>query len=648
MSSNQSSKPKGLSPNAYAIMDGRKYSPYIKPAQTLTEFTIRAVILGVILGIIFAAANAYLGLKIGMTVTASIPVSVISMGLLRGLFRTGNVLENNIVQTIGSAGESIAAGIIFTIPALLLMGMKPTLVTLFSVAALGGMLGILLMIPLRRYLIVREHGKLPYPEGTGCAEVLVAGEEGGSKFSTVFAGLGLGALYKLLMDSNVFGLWRETPHINIPLFKKAQVGFDSYPALLGVGFIIGPRIAALMLAGGALAWLGLIPLIASIGESLPEPLYPSTIPITEMSPGDIWNRYIRYIGAGAVALGGIVSLLRAIPTIVSSFGASLKGFSLKVNPGGPRTSRDLPGSMVLGGALVIALLIWFMPTLELNLIGALLVVLFTFFFASVASRVVGLVGGSSLPVSGMTIAALLGTALVFSAIGWTGSEGKFAVLIVGAIVCVGISAAGDISQDLKTGFLVGATPYRQQTGQFIGVLTSATIVGSVVLLLDAAFKIGSEALPAPQATLMQLVVEGVIDKNLPWAFVLTGVIIGGAVELLGVPSLPFAVGLYLPLSLSVPIMAGGILRGVLEKRRSGDDLKKARERGVLFGSGLVAGEATLGVLIALLVYSREKVTWLEAIPVPIIGELPYPGLISLIAFSLMMCWLWKTVIRRPK
>jgi len=648
MSSNQSSKPKGLSPNAYAIMDGRKYSPYIKPAQTLTEFTIRAVILGVILGIIFAAANAYLGLKIGMTVTASIPVSVISMGLLRGLFRTGNVLENNIVQTIGSAGESIAAGIIFTIPALLLMGMKPTLVTLFSVAALGGMLGILLMIPLRRYLIVREHGKLPYPEGTGCAEVLVAGEEGGSKFSTVFAGLGLGALYKLLMDSNVFGLWRETPHINIPLFKKAQVGFDSYPALLGVGFIIGPRIAALMLAGGALAWLGLIPLIASIGESLPEPLYPSTIPKTEMSPGDIWNRYIRYIGAGAVALGGIVSLLRAIPTIVSSFGASLKGFSLKVNPGGPRTSRDLPGSMVLGGALVIALLIWFMPTLELNLIGALLVVLFTFFFASVASRVVGLVGGSSLPVSGMTIAALLGTALVFSAIGWTGSEGKFAVLIVGAIVCVGISAAGDISQDLKTGFLVGATPYRQQTGQFIGVLTSATIVGSVVLLLDAAFKIGSEALPAPQATLMQLVVEGVIDKNLPWAFVLTGVIIGGAVELLGVPSLPFAVGLYLPLSLSVPIMAGGILRGVLEKRRSGDDLKKARERGVLFGSGLVAGEATLGVLIALLVYSREKVTWLEAIPVPIIGELPYPGLISLIAFSLMMCWLWKTVIRRPK
>jgi len=648
MSSNQSSKPKGLSPNAYAIMDGRKYSPYIKPAQTLTEFTIRAVILGVILGIIFAAANAYLGLKIGMTVTASIPVSVISMGLLRGLFRTGNVLENNIVQTIGSAGESIAAGIIFTIPALLLMGMKPTLVTLFSVAALGGMLGILLMIPLRRYLIVREHGKLPYPEGTGCAEVLVAGEEGGSKFSTVFAGLGLGALYKLLMDSNVFGLWRETPHINIPLFKKAQVGFDSYPALLGVGFIIGPRIAALMLAGGALAWLGLIPLIASIGESLPEPLYPSTIPITEMSPGDIWNRYIRYIGAGAVALGGIVSLLRAIPTIVSSFGASLKGFSLKVNPGEPRTSRDLPGSMVLGGALVIALLIWFMPTLELNLIGALLVVLFTFFFASVASRVVGLVGGSSLPVSGMTIAALLGTALVFSAIGWTGSEGKFAVLIVGAIVCVGISAAGDISQDLKTGFLVGATPYRQQTGQFIGVLTSATIVGSVVLLLDAAFKIGSEALPAPQATLMQLVVEGVIDKNLPWAFVLTGVIIGGAVELLGVPSLPFAVGLYLPLSLSVPIMAGGILRGVLEKRRSGDDLKKARERGVLFGSGLVAGEATLGVLIALLVYSREKVTWLEAIPVPIIGELPYPGLISLIAFSLMMCWLWKTVIRRPK
>jgi len=450
------------------------------------------------------------------------------------------------------------------------------------------------------------------------------------------------------MDPNVLGLWREEPHVQLPFLKKGQVGFDSYPALLGVGFIIGPKIAALMMAGGALAWLGLIPLIASIGEMLPEPLYPSTVPIAEMEAGDIWNRYIRYIGAGAVAFGGIVSLLKALPTIVTSFGASLKGFSLRVSSDEPRTSRDLPGSVVLGGAVLVALLIWMLPAMKVNLVGAFLIVLFTFFFASVASRVVGLVGGSSLPVSGMTIASLLGTALVFTALGWTGMEGKFAALIVGAVVCVGISSAGDVSQDLKTGFLVGATPHRQQVGQFIGVLTSATIIGAVVLLLDAAFEIGSAALPAPQATLMKLVVEGVMDKNLPWAFVLTGMVIAAVVELLGVQSLPFAVGLYLPFSLSVPIMAGGILRGIAEKRWSGDRLKEARESGVLLGSGLVAGEATLGVLIALLVYSKEKVAWLAGLPSPIIGELPYPGLVSAAAFCVVGWLLWRTVAKVSK
>ena len=607
MDDNKPSQAKGLHPDAYRIMDGSQYRPYISPSDVIPEFTLRAVILGAVLGIIFAAANAYLGLKIGMTITASIPVSVISMGILRGLFRRGTILENNIVQTVGSAGESIAAGICFTIPALLMMGMSPTLGTLFTVAALGGLLGVMLMIPLRSYLIVREHGKLPYPEGTGCGEVLVAGEEGGSKFKTVFAGLGIGALYKALMDANVMGFWAETPHVSLGKFlKKGQIGLDSYPALLGVGFIIGPRIAALMLAGGALAWLGLIPLIATIGEHLPAPLYPSTVPIADMEPGDIWNRYIRYIGAGAVALGGIVSLVKAMPTVIRSFKASMKGFRLKVNPDEPRTQRDLPGSLVVGGAVVVAMLIWMMPSLKLNLLGALLVVLFTFFFASVASRVVGLVGGSSLPVSGMTIAALLGTSLIFAAFGWTGAAGKFSVLIVGAIVCVGISSAGDISQDLKTGFLIGATPYKQQYGQFIGVLTSATITGAVILLLHKTFVIGSGALPAPQATLMKLVVEGVMDKNLPWAFVLTGMVIAMTVELLGVTSLPFAVGLYLPFSLSAPIMVGGLLRLVLEKTRRDKILKAARERGVLFGSGLVAGEATLGILIALFVYGQMK------------------------------------------
>lgn len=639
---------KGLSPDAYKVMDGHNYKPYISPSALIPEFTLRSVIIGVVLGIIFGAANAYLGLKVGLTVTASIPVSVISMGILRGLFKSGTILENNSVQTIGSAGESIAAGLIFTIPALLLMGMTPSIWTLFAVAALGGFLGILLMIPLRRYLIVREHGALPYPEGTGCAEVLVAGEEGGSKFKIVFKGLGLGALYKMAMDANLFGLWSESPSFRVPLLNKGVVGFDSYPSLLGVGFIIGPRIAALMMAGGALAWLGLIPLIATIGDGLSSPLYPSNVLISEMSAGDIWNRYIRYIGAGGVAFGGIISLIKALPTIVSSFAASLKGFSLKVDANEERTMRDIPGSIVIGGAFIVALLIWLVPALKVNFVGALLVVIFTFFFASVASRVVGLVGGSSLPVSGMTIAALLGTALIFSAFGWTGSEGKFAVLIVGAVVCVGISAAGDISQDLKTGFLIGATPYRQQMGQFIGVLTAATVTGAVVLLLDAAFKIGSEALPAPQATLMKLVVEGVMDKNLPWAFVMVGVVIAGMVELLGIQSLPFAVGLYLPVSLSVPVMAGGLLRGIVERkhRDDTDTLKGKRENGVLFGSGLVAGDATVGVLIALFVYMRDKVEWMSGITIPIIGELPYPQLVSTIVFCAMTFMLWRVVNRK--
>ncbi len=643
MNNNEPAERKGLHPDAYRIMDGKDYRPYISPQDILPEFTLRAILLGIVLGIIFGAANAYLGLKIGMTITASIPVSVISMGILRGLLRTGSILENNIVQTVGSAGESIAAGICFTIPALLMMGMTPSLATLFMVASLGGVLGVLLMIPLRRYLIVREHGKLPYPEGTGCAEVLVAGEEGGSKFKTVFAGLGIGALYKGLMDPHVCGLWLENPHLRLPFFKKGEIGLDSDPSLLGVGFIIGPRIAALMLAGGALAWLGLIPLIATIGEHLPEPLYPSTVPIADMEPGDIWNRYIRYIGAGAVAFGGIISLVKAMPTVVGSFKASMKGFRVKVNPDDPRTRRDLPGSLVIGVAVIIVFMIWVLPTLQLNLLGALLVVIFTFFFASVASRVVGLVGGSSLPVSGMTIAALLGTALIFTAFGWTGDAGKFAALIVGAIVCVGISSAGDISQDLKTGFLVGATPYRQQYGQFIGVITSATVTGAVVLLLHRTFVIGSEALPAPQATLMKLVVEGVMDKNLPWAFVLTGMVIAATVELFGVPSLPFAVGLYLPFALSVPIMVGGSMRGILEKVQTGARLKSSRENGVLFGSGLVAGDATLGVLIALFVYGQEKAEWLGNISTPFVKNPPVPAVLSLIAFGIMTLLLWKVV-----
>lgn len=641
-----SQEKKGLSAKAYQKIDGETYEPYVPKHTIVPEFTVRSILLGAILGIIFAAANAYLGLKVGMTITASIPVAVISMGILRGIMKTGTILENNMVQTVGSAGESLAAGIVFTVPALILMQMTPSLFTIFLISCLGGLLGILMMIPLRKYLIVKEHGNLPYPEGTGCAEVLVAGEEGGSKVEKVMAGLGIGAIYKFLMDKNLFGLWSETPETHIPGYKGAVIGIDALPALLGVGFIIGPRIAGIMLAGGALSWVVLIPLISAVGEQLSAPIFPATELISELGAWGIWNQYIRYVGAGAVAFGGILSLIRAIPTIIQSFKAGFaQMLKKKKTAEEDRTQQDLPLSVVIIGSIVIALLIWILPQLNINLVGAILMVIFAFFFVTVASRVVGLIGGSSLPVSGMTIGALLATSLVFLAFGWKGAPAKFAAISVGAIVCVAISNAADISQDLKTGFLVGATPKRQQIGEVFGVLASSLIIGAVVILLHKSFVIGSETLPAPQATLMKLVVEGVIDQNLPWNFVLVGVFIALCVELLGVPSLPFSVGLYLPITLSTPIIVGGLLRWFVENRNKDEALKEKRENGVLFGSGLIAGEATIGVLIALFVYMKTKISVLDKIPAPIIGHAwtteAGSMLISLIMFGILTAIFWK-------
>ena len=623
---NTSKKARGLSRDAYRVMDGRGYQPYVPAETSMREFTLRALILGAILGVVFGAANAYLGLKVGMTVTASIPVSVISMALLRGLFKRGTILENNLVQTVGSSGESLAAGVVFTIPALILMGENPEILTVFLVAALGGLMGVFMMIPLRRWLIVREHGALPYPEGTGCAEVLVAGEEGGGKAKAVAGGVLTGFFYKLAMDSHAFGLWSDAPQWGLRKLKTA-VGMDALPSLLGVGFIIGPRIAGWMLAGGALGWLVLIPLFGLIGDGLSTPLYPASVPISEMSPGAIWSNYIRYIGAGAVTLGGLISLARNLPAMFSGFAAFLKQLGRKSAAADkpqkeedekPRTDRDLPMSLVLAGCLAVALLLWLMPAMHLGFAGAVLVVLFTFFFTVVASRVVGLVGGSSLPVSGMTIAALLGTSLSFAAVGFTGTLAKVAALTVGAVVCVGISTAGDISQDLKTGFLVGATPRRQQLGEIVGVLSSAIFIGLIIYLLHEAFGIGSRELSAPQATLMKLVVDGVLDGNLPWTLVFVGAAIAFVVELLGVHSLPFAVGLYLPMSLSVPVMLGGTLRWLMEShpRRNEEDKRQGRERGVLLASGLIAGEAVLGMFLAGFIVLKKRLDWSFDLAIP--------------------------------
>ncbi|KPK68044.1 peptide transporter [candidate division TA06 bacterium SM23_40] len=619
------------------------FQPYVTDEFVASEITVKSIVLGSLVGIVFGAANAYLGLRVGMTVSASIPAAVISMGILRGLLKRGTVLENNMVQTIGSAGESLAAGVIFTIPALIIWGLEIPILEIFVMSLLGGVLGVLFMIPLRRYLIVREHGRLPYPEGTACAEVLIAGDEGGTKARTVFTGVGIGALYNYYLMG--FRYWEHSPHWNVRPVRGAQIGIDLTPELLGVGYIIGPRIASYVCAGGVLAWLVLIPILTVFGDRLGAFLPAAAQPISELEPSDIWNSYIRYMGAGAVALGGIVSLIRAGPTIVSSLGAGfrevMQGLGPKrIGPGGPpperpRTERDLPMSLVLGGVLAVALLAWLMPFIHVGLLGALLVAVFAFFFVTVSSRIVGLIGSSSNPVSGMTIATLLATALIFHALGWTGTEGKVAALSVGALVCIALCIAGDVSQDLKTGYLVGATPRRQQMGELVGVLTSALFVGWTIFLLNSAYGIPSEQLSAPQATLMSLVVEGVMTRTLPWALVFVGAAIAAVVELMRIPSLPFAVGLYLPISLSTPVMAGGLVRWGVGRVRDAGVKKRRTDRGVLFASGLIAGGAVMGIILAFFAWRRVDLSRLVPLEADGAWMGPLTGLVSLLMFGIL-------------
>jgi putative OPT family oligopeptide transporter len=588
-----------LGTDAYGGVDGEDYSPYVEHHRTIREFTLRAVIMGALVGIVFGAANAYIGLKVGMTVSASIPAAVIAIALAR-LWRS-SVLENNMVQTVGSAGESLAAGVIFTIPALIVLGFVPALSKIFILSVIGGLLGVLFMVPLRRYLIVHEHGKLPYPEGTACAEVLVAGDRGGTLVKRVMAGVGIAGVYKFLMEG--MGLWPYKPAWNIRGLTGARIGAEVTPALLGVGYVIGPKIAGLMLAGGAIGWLVIIPLIKMMGSGLAEPLFPATTLISDMEPIDIWDNYIRYIGAGAVVFGGVVTLIRAVPTIIRSFRMGIKGLTSggeEDGEGEKRTARDLPTRYVVIGAVALGLLTWAVPQIPVNFVGALLIVIFSFFFVTVSSTIVGLIGSSSNPASGMTIATLLATSLVFLGFGWTGEAGMVAAISVGAVVCISICIAGDTSQDLKTGFLVGATPRRQQYGEIVGVLTSALVIGGVVFFLHGVYGIGSDRLPAPQAVLMSMVVKGVLTASLPWGLVFIGVFLAACIELLGVPSLPFAVGLYLPVRLSTPIMLGGVIRLFTERTRDPGLRHTRRERGVLYSSGLIAGGAIVGLAVAFL------------------------------------------------
>jgi putative OPT family oligopeptide transporter len=607
-----------LTQTAPPVQPIRTFQPYISPSDSPAEFTAKAIIIGVLFGVIFGASTVYLGLRAGLTVSASIPIAVLAISVLKKLGGS-TILENNIVQTIGSAGESVAGGVVFTIPAMLfLLPHGPayfnyTQILLLSFA--GGILGVLMMVPLRRALIVKEHGILPYPEGTACAEVLVAGERGGKLASLVFSGLGIGALWKSL--SWIFNLFRtEIGHSleRTSQFANATLNVDISPEYMGVGYVIGPRIAGTMVAGGVLSWLVLLPLMSMMGAAIPTPFPPFTPanqlnPATgqpflfnEMSPGQIWSAYIRYIGAGAVLAAGLITLARTLPTIIASARDGLKGFGAGGASSAIRTERDIPMVVVLAGTAALALFLMVMPGLPTqgNIVVSILIVLFGFFFATVSSRITGLIGSSSNPISGMTIATLIITCVIFVGLGWTDSFYAPVALSVGAIICICAANAGNTSQDLKTGYIVGATPKYQQMGLAIGVVTSSFVIGWTLLSLHQTFGIGSEQVAAPQATLMATLIRGLLDQQLPWGLVLVGIFIAITLELCGIHSLSFAVGSYLPIATTAPIFVGGLVRWVVE-RKTGVVSDSDISAGTLFSSGLIAGGSLAGILFAILV-----------------------------------------------
>jgi putative OPT family oligopeptide transporter len=603
--------------------------PPLQRDESVVEFTLRAAIAGIVFGIIFGAANAYLGLRVGLTVSTSIPIAVLTVALFRLMGRRpggprGMLLEANLAQTIGSASSSLASGTIFTIPALFLWGVIPPYWQVVSLAFLGAILGISAMVPLRRLLIVKSADELPYPEGTACAEVLraTAAESSGGKW--IFIGLGVGAAIKLALGAAC--LMSSELSTALAFLPKAEIALEIAPALLAVGYILGYKQSSIMVSGSLISALVLTPLIALVGQGLPTPLFPeTTVPISALTAGQIWAKYVRYIGAGAVAAAGIVTVLRALPTMYTSLISVLRGLrregsgsigTMGTAAGGaaiPRTDRDVPGWVVLAGPAVVVLALVAVPGLLAGnmpflprLAAALGVGIFGILFVVVSSRIVGLIGVSSNPTSGMALVTLLGVALVFVLCGWTDPSARAAILTVGTVVCIAASKAGDISQDLKTGHLVGATPARQQLGQFLGAAFACWAVAGTVLLLGNAYTFGSPELPAPQATLMKTVIDGVLSGSLPWGLVGSGSAFALSAMLAGLPGLAFAVGIYLPLGSLTPIFVGGLVRRAVDARRKHrQDAAQEGNPGVLAASGMIAGEGLVGVAIALLVGSKK-------------------------------------------
>lgn len=584
-----------------------EFKPYIPADKITPEFTITSILTGIILAIVFGAANAYLGLRVGMTISASIPAAVIAMGITRIIFKKNSILESNMVQTIGSAGESVAAGAIFTMPALFLWAKEglieqPSILTISLITLCGAILGVLFMIPLRNSIIVQEHGTLPYPEAQACAEVLLAGEKKGSTAKAVFSGMGIAALFKFIVD----GLKAAMGAIVVPLKSfKTEFSAEIYPAVLGVGYICGFKISSFLFAGGLLAWFVMIPLIVAFGGNTV--LFPSTISVAELyaagGAGAIWSQYVRYIGAGALAAAGIISLVKSLPLICKTFASAIKGLKGTDSSGrNERTSHEINIKAVIIGIFITAMAIWLLPPLQAGIVSAILIVVFGFFFATVSSKMVGLVGSSNNPVSGMAIATLLISTILLKISGDTGAHGMVSAITIGSIICVIAAIAGDTSQDLKTGYLLGATPKKQQIGELIGAVISALTIGGILILLNSAWGFGSKNLAAPQATLMKLVTEGVMQGNLPWSYVFIGAMCTVVFELLGLPSLAVAIGIYLPIELTATIMIGGFLRKLMDRKNKASSCENSK--GVLFCSGLIAGEGLMGVLLAILTVTK--------------------------------------------
>ncbi|MDO5392716.1 MAG: oligopeptide transporter, OPT family [Eubacteriales bacterium] len=626
--------------------DNKEFKPYIPADKITPEFTITSIVMGIILAVVFGAANAYLGLRVGMTVSASIPAAVISMGVIRVIMKKNSILESNMVQTIGSAGESLAAGAIFTMPALFLWAEEglcdmPSLLEITLIALCGGILGVLFMVPLRNALIVKEHATLLYPEGTACADVLLAGEEGGSNASTVFSGMGFAAIFKFLVDGV-----KMIPADVAAAFKsfKGEIGMEVYPALLGVGYIVGPQVASYMFVGSLVGWMVIIPLICLFGPDIS--MYPAAegVTIAELyangGAAAIWSTYVKYIGAGAIATGGIISLIKSLPLIITTFRDSMKSMKGGKNTSTERTAQDLPMNMILAGIALMIIIIWLVPAIPVNLLGAVIIVVFGFFFATVSSRMVGLIGSSNNPVSGMAIATLLIATFAIKASGDTGITGMTGAIAIGSVICIVAAIAGDTSQDLKTGFLLGATPKKQQVGELIGIIAAGLAIGGVLYLLNAAWGYGGAEVPAPQATLMKMIVEGIMGGKLPWTLVFVGVFLALGLEILRVPVMPFAIGLYLPIYLNATIMIGGVVRLLMDKRKNVDEKTKERQAtdGTLYCAGMIAGEGLVGIALAILAVAGINMDLSGSVNLGNIGGV---ALMVVMILSLLKFSVWK-------